>query len=408
MTEAIENRKPSRDSESRHGPPAAKLWLRRLQLSNFRCYGEAILETDARPVVLSGPNGAGKTNLLEAISFLAPGRGLRRARLSEVDRQNGNAAGPWAVAAEVMTEAGPRRLGTGRDGTAEAEGARERRLVKLDGEFARSQQSLGEVVSLVWLTPQMDGLFRDGAAGRRRFLDRLVYGFDPGHAGRLTAYEHALRERARLLKSGAGDAAWLDALEESMAGRAVALAAARLAMVARLNEACELSTGPFPKVGLALVGEVEDWLEGLPALDVEERLRARLRDGRPRDAERGGASIGPQHSDLAAQHLDRELPAALCSTGEQKALTVALVLAHARLLTLERGHAPLLLLDEIAAHLDETRRRALFEEILALAAQAWMSGTDASLFAPLAEQAQFVCVADGALSAAGGYDPEIH
>ncbi len=409
MNEAILKGRQILGAESRHVPAA--LWLRRLSLSNFRCYAEAVLEADARPVVLTGPNGAGKTNLLEAISFLAPGRGLRRARLTEVDRrppaESGGAA-PWAVAAEMMTQDGPRQIGTGRDpGTAAAEESalRERRTVKIDGAFVRRQQDLGEIVNLVWLTPQMDGLFRDGASGRRRFFDRLIYGFDPGHAGRLTAYEHALRERARLLKSRAGDAAWLEALEETMAGHAVAIAAARRALVERLNGACAMGVGPFPQVRLALIGDVEAWLAELPALDCEERLRAGLRDSRPSDAESGGAAFGPQRSDVSAEHLGKRLPAPQCSTGEQKALIVAIVLAHARLLTLDRGAAPLLLLDEIAAHLDDVRRAALFEELLALGAQAWLTGTDAALFTPFGDRAQFVQVRDAALAPAAGGAP---
>ncbi len=407
MNEAILKGPQTQGAESRCVPAA--LWLRRLSLSNFRCYAEAVLEADARPVVLTGPNGAGKTNLLEAISFLGPGRGLRRARLTEVDRQRpaeADGPAPWAVAAEVMTQDGPRQIGTGRDpgagAAAEDSALRERRTVKIDGAFVRRQQDLGEIVNLVWLTPQMDGLFRDGASGRRRFFDRLIYGFDPGHAGRLTAYEHALRERARLLKNRAGDGAWLEALEETMAGHAVAIAAARRALVERLNGACAMGVGPFPQVRLALVGDVEAWLAEMPALDCEERLRAGLRDSRPRDAESGGAAFGPQRSDVAAEHLGKRLPAPQCSTGEQKALIVAIVLAHARLQALDRGAAPLLLLDEIAAHLDDVRRAALFEELLALGAQAWLTGTDAALFTPFGDRAQFVQVRDAVLALAAG------
>ncbi len=381
-----------------------RVWLARLALSDFRCYTTAELLADGRPLVLCGPNGAGKTNLLEAISFLAPGRGLRRARLADVARQapdRDNAEnGGWAVAATVMTPDGERQVGTGRETEPRdaANGQRgERRVVKIDGAAARGRQSLSEIFSVVWLTPRMDSLFRDGPSARRRFLDRLVYGFDPAHAGRVAAYEQSLRERARLLKMGRAEDAWLAALEDGMARHGVAIAAARRTLVARLSAACEERQGVFPVPGLTLDGEVEDWLRDGPALGAEDRLRERLAAARARDAETGGASLGPHRADLAVRHLGRGMPAELCSTGEQKALLVSIVLAHTRLLTLERGGPPLLLLDEIAAHLDATRRGALYDEILALGVQAWMTGTEAAVFAPLGGAAQFVRVENAAL-----------
>lgn len=385
------------------------MWLSRLMVTRFRNYAQAELSLDAAPVVLTGPNGAGKTNLLEAISFLSPGRGLRRARLSEIDRAGPGAEAsdvlPWAVAATAMTPEGPRDLGSGRDpgpgGETQNGLARERRVVKVDGVPARGQQALAEVLAVVWLTPQMDGLFRESAGGRRRFLDRLVYGFDPEHSVRCNAYEHALRERARLLKTGRGDAAWLASLEDSMAARGVAIAAARLEMVERLQQACDSAEGPFPKVDLGLDGAVEGWLRGGPALAAEDQLRDGLAAGRRQDAESGGASLGPHRSDLLATHQAKGVAAGLCSTGEQKALLIAILMAYARLLTLERGAAPLLLLDEVAAHLDAARRAALYEEILGLEVQAWLTGTDAADFAGLEGRAQFYTVDDGTLEPAG-------
>ncbi|HMA16753.1 MAG TPA: DNA replication/repair protein RecF [Kiloniellaceae bacterium] len=376
------------------------IWLRRLLVTQFRSYAQAELRLAPSPVVLVGPNGAGKTNLLEAISLLSPGRGLRRARLGEIDRRRPGEAAvaqPWAVAATVMTPDGPRDLGSGRDPAQQDNGARERRLVKVDGDLARGQQALAEILSVVWLTPQMDGLFREGASGRRRFLDRLVYGFDPEHSARCNAYDHALRERARLLKAGQADAAWLASLEESMATRGVAIAAARLAMVERLQRACAEADGPFPKADLSLEGAVEDWLREGPALAAEDRLRDGLARSRRQDADSGGAGLGPHRSDLVARHAVKAMAAEFCSTGEQKALLIAVLLAHARLLTLERGSAPLLLLDEVAAHLDAARRAALYAEILDLGAQAWLTGTDAADFEGLAGQAQFFAVHDGAV-----------
>jgi DNA replication and repair protein RecF len=253
---------------------------------------------------------------------------------------------------------------------------------------------LAEHVAVIWLTPAMDRLFVESSSGRRRFLDRLVFGFDPAHAGRLSRYEHTLRERARLLREGRFDQGWLSGLEDQMATTGVAVAAARREVIQRLRAACDRAVGPFPGADLAVAGAVEDWLDQGPALDAEDSLRRNLRDNRRRDAESGGATVGPHKSDLAVRHAAKDMPAALCSTGEQKALLIAIVLANARLLAAERGAAPLLLLDEVAAHLDPDRREALFGEILALGAQAWMTGTDASVFAPLAQEAARVFVDD--------------
>ncbi len=391
-TDAMQ-RPPGSDAFSGTAP----LSVARLTLSDFRCYAFQRLECGPEPVVLSGPNGSGKTNLLEALSFLVPGRGLRQAALAEPARLGGR--GGWAVAARLRTPTGGVDLGTGLERLPDG---RERRLVRIDGAPARGQAALAEVVSAVWLTPQMDRLFQDGPGGRRRFLDRLVFGFDPAHAGRLSAYEHALRERGRLLREQAegrpADDVWLTGLEDTLAARGVSIAAARRDMVERLNDACALASGPFPRADLAAVGDLESWLAEGPALDAEERLREALRASRRDDAERGATRIGPHRSDLRVRHSGKNLDAAQCSTGEQKALLVAVVMADARMRALERGASPLLLLDEIGAHLDESRRRALFEELLALGAQAWMTGTDPLLFAPLAGRARFFHVEDGAVT----------
>ena len=377
------------------GSQAPALWLRRLMVSRFRSYEDLAVDVDARPVVLTGPNGAGKTNLLEAISLLGPGRGLRAARLGELERRDGpdNSAGQassgWAVAAEVETADGAVTLGTGTQGL--VSGSRERRLVKVDGKPARGQAALGAVLRLVWLTPQMDGLLREAAGERRRFLDRLVAAFDPEHSGRLYAYEHALRERSRLLKAGEGDGAWYATLEDTMARYGVAIAAGRRVLTARLNQAA-LASACFPSAILDLDCGVDRLLAGRPALTVEDGIRARLAELRAQDAENGGATVGPHRADLWVTHRAKNMPAALCSTGEQKALLIALLLAHARLLTIECGLAPVLLLDEVAAHLDGERRKALFSELLQLGAQAWMTGTDGEVFRTLGEAAQFFCL----------------
>ena len=359
----------------------------RLALTDFRCYRTLKLETEGRPVVLTGPNGAGKTNLLEALSFLAPGRGLRRARLNEIGRRDG--PGAWAIAATVATPDGPIAIGTGLETGEDGE----RRVVHIDGAAQRGQAGLSEIVAAVWFAPEMGRLSGDVPGEPRRFLDRMVFAFDPAHAGRLQRYDRALRERARILadarESGAtADPAWLDGIEETLAETGIAIAAARADTVARLNAACAEGIGPFPAAQLRAEGEVEAWLAAGPAVEAEDRLRAALADARPRDAETGGASAGPHRSDLAIDYAARGIPAAQCSTGEQKALLLSIILANARLVALARNAPPLLLLDEVASHLDAARRAALFEEICALGAQAWLTGTDEAVFAPLRPHAQ--------------------
>lgn len=384
------------------GPVAVprRLAVRRLTLTRFRNYAYASLDVDRPAVVLTGPNGAGKTNLLEAVSFLAPGRGLRRARLSEVDRVTpagepaaADAPAAWAVSARLEGRLGAVAIGTGRDPDSEGE----RRLVRIDGAPARSQSALGDHVTVSWLTPAMDRLFMDGASGRRRFLDRLVFAFDPEHSTRVNGYEHAWRERGRLIRDGVRDPAWFAALEDTLATSGVAVAAARASLVARLNLTCAATEAPFPAAELALAGTVDRWLAEAPALAVEERLRATLAAGR-----RPGApeAEGPHRSDLAVRHVAKDMPAERCSTGEQKALLVGIVLAHARLQAVDADAAPILLLDEVAAHLDDRRRTALFEAVLALGGQAWLTGTDRQVFDPIADRAQIVEVTDGRLAPA--------
>ena len=363
----------------------------RLRLTDFRSYDSFRFDGDSRPVVLTGPNGAGKTNLLEAVSYLAPGRGLRGARLSDIDRRYGK--GGWAVAATVQTQEGSVDIGTGRDA------GNTRRTVRISNNPAQSQAALAEFVSVVWLTPQMDRLFTDGASARRRFLDRLVYGFDPSHASRVNAYDHAMRERSRLLKAGRRDSAWLSALENAMAEHGVAVAAARLSLCEHLSEISVAADGPFPRARIAAAGVLEDDLRKGPALAAEDRLRAVLAGNRGLDAETGRTTEGAHRSDLAVAHIGKDMPAELCSTGEQKALLIAIVLAHARLLARHNGVIPLLLLDEVAAHLDVERRHALFADILEQGAQAWLTGTDATLFDELSpNDAAFYRVQDASMT----------
>lgn len=383
--------------------------LTHLALTRFRNYRHLALDLDAAPVVLVGANGAGKTNLLEAVSLLGPGSGLSRAKLSEIDfRGPGNQANmAWAVHAKLTTPGGDFALGTGRDPLGPAQIGRDRRLARINGAPARSQADFAEILSVQWLVPAMDRLFDEAASSRRRFLDRLVTGIDPAHAGRVAAYEGALRERARLLRGEVAAAesdlrSWLDGLEGEMAAVAVAIAASRREAVAALNVALSETESPFPRAGLTIAGSVENWLEQGPALAAEEKLKERLAAARMSDAASGVTEWGTHRSDLEVIYLGRTLGgvplrADECSTGEQRALLLSITLAEARLTRSRRGQAPVLLLDEAAAHLDRTRREALFAEILALGLQAWMSGADREPFQPLAGMAQFFEIEDGRL-----------
>lgn len=372
--------------------PPAPLSVGKVSLFYFRNYIDLQLTCAAAPVVLTGANGSGKTNLLEALSMLVPGRGLRRAALAEL--QNQKSDDPWAVAVEMRTAMGPLTIGTGRD-PQETDG--ERRLVHIDGKNMRSQSALAEHVAMAWITPDMDRILAEGAGARRKLLDRLVYGFDPAHRGRVHRYEKALRERLRLLRDGAADAAWLGALEDEMAQTGVSIAAARNHMIRQLAGAIAESDGTFPHAGLALKGIAEEALETQPALPVEDRLRAALARTRGEDAQTGTCAIGPHRSDLLVTYRAKNCPADLCSTGEQKALLVAIMLAYMRILMRSRAMTPLFLLDDIAAHLDEIRRAALYEEILALGVQAWLTGTDVEPFASLLPHAQHWVVGGGSL-----------
>ena len=373
-------------------PPPNICAVTKLSLTDFRGYAGLRLELSTESVVLTGANGAGKTNMLEALSLLSPGRGLRRAKLCEMGRLD--ATSGFAVAARLATRDGCLEVGTGFV-PAGSDGV-ERRQVRIDGVNVSGPQALADIATVTWLTPQMDRLFIESASGRRRFLDRLTYSLDPAHSGRVNAYEKAMRERNRLLKSGDGEPSWFTALEQTMAEWGTAVAAARREMLARLTAAlAEGIEAPFPSAGLRVEGRLENWLDEMPALAVEDRFRALLAESRRLDLAAGITLDGPHRSDLCVHHLDRDMPAALCSTGEQKGLLVAITLAHARLLSARRGLVPMLLLDEIAAHLDRARREALFRLLKMLGAQVWMTGTDRYLFDSIHGEAQFFTVREG-------------
>ena len=363
-------------------------YITSLQLHQFRGYDTANLETiGAGPVVFWGPNGAGKTNILEAVSLLTPGRGIRGAKVSEIQKLgSARSHAPWAVSAAIEGKFGPARLGTGAHPDAE------RRMIRINGADSRTQGDLGEYLSCVWLTPQMDRLFLDAASSRRRFLDRLVFAFDPGHAGRVTRYENAMSQRSKILKeSQYPDPAWLDALEVTMSETGVAIAAARLDLVLRLQASCDAAGKDveffFPRAALRAAGTIEELLSHCPAVEVEDMMKYQLSQSRLQDQQTGGAASGPHKSDFAVTYAERNMPADQCSTGEQKALLIGIILSHARLIAAERGEPPLLLLDEVAAHLDDGRRRGLYDLLLALKAQVWMTGTDRMLFRDIAQHA---------------------
>ncbi|MBZ9739385.1 MULTISPECIES: DNA replication/repair protein RecF [unclassified Mesorhizobium] len=369
----------------------AQTHISKLTLTNFRNYATLAIDVAPGAVVFSGDNGAGKTNLLEAISFLTPGRGLRRAPYVDVAREGGD--GGFALHARLDGADGEVEIGTGISGGDTAEGGRR---VRINGAAARAEDML-EWLRVVWLTPAMDSLFTGPAADRRRFLDRLVLAIDPGHGQRALDYEKAMRGRNRLLTEGSRDAGWFEAIETQMAETGVAIAAARAEMVRLLTAMIDRlpDSGPFPQADIGLSGDLEAEIAAAPAVDVEERFRRALADGRDRDRAAGRTLEGPHRSDLLVRHRPKGMPAELCSTGEQKALLVGIVLSHARLTGEMSGLTPILLLDEIAAHLDAGRRAALFSILEDLNCQAFMTGTDAALFSSLEGRAQFLTVDHG-------------
>jgi DNA replication and repair protein RecF len=379
-------------AETRH-------YIRTLKLTDFRNYARAELRLDARPVVLIGDNGSGKTNLLEAVSLLGPGHGLRGRPYGELCRKEG--AGGFAVAATVVSRADEVEIGTGI-----AAGTREEstgRTVRIAGK-EESAGALAEHVKIVWLIPAMDGLFTGSASERRRFLDRLVLAVDPKMRSPLGRYDRAMRQRNRLFQLREGSRALFEGLEEQMAEAGVAIAAARLDAVGRLVQLIEAmraarGEGPFPFALIALEGRLEAALATSSATEVEDEFRAALGEGRERDRAAARALEGPHLSDLIVSHGPKSIPAQHCSSGEQKALLVGLILAKAELIREIEGASPLVLLDEVSAHLDQARREALFGEISRLGGQAWMTGTDRDLFAPLAQDAQIFAVNQGKIRA---------
>lgn len=387
-----------------------KSGVTRLTLTDFRNYQFLRINAELAPIIITGENGSGKTNILEAISFLTPGRGLRGARLSDIKRIVPNsfndeyqpteiATHNWAVSAEVQNGEDRIEIGTAVEKSAreiETEDGRsfERRIVKIDGNKITSQAELGKYISAIWLTPQMDRLFRGGSQPRRGFLDRLVYAFDMEHAKRTANFEHYYKEWYRLLKEGKHDNHWLSTLEENMASTGVAIAAARREQIARLNTFIEHEPdGAFPSVRLELDGIIEKMLDKLPAIEVEDFYSQRLKSQRKNIMYNDNID-GVNRTDFKVFYRKKAMPAEMCSTGEQKSLLISIILAQSECQSLHKGFAPVLLLDEIVAHLDDVKREALLDKIRELKVQAWITSTDANLFKSMKNEAQFLEVKD--------------
>jgi DNA replication and repair protein RecF len=356
---------------------ATPVALNRLTLTDFRNYARLDLAFANSLVAFVGDNGMGKTNILEAISFLTAGRGLRRAPLPEISRTSG--PGDWTVSATLVIDDLETRIGTGYSASEPG------RRVRIDGEDVKSSERLLEYIRVLWLVPAMDGLFTGPAGDRRRFLDRLTLSLDPQHGRRVANFEKALRQRNRLLEQGGTDD-FLTAVEQQVAELGTAVSIARQETVSLLGETLRIQAEsglPFPSARLALAGAFEAETTGLSASDREDRYQLLLREGRARDRAAGRTLMGPNLSDLEVSHIAKEMPASRSSTGEQKALLIGLILAHADLTASISGMTPILLLDEVAAHLDPGRRRALFDRLLAIGTQVFMTGTDEALFADL-------------------------
>ena len=395
MTSVLPKIKPVVALEVDNANASKRSWLSRLKLDHFRNYQQADLTIHAGQLVILGDNGAGKTNLLEAVSLLAPGRGMRRSRTEHLayrasgfeiacgiaDNDDADRL-DWAVAATLENEDGTVQIGTGVPPLAK----QGNRIMRLEG-VTVSQADLGSRLAVSWLTPQMDGIFLDSPAARRRFIDRLVIAFDPAHIGRMSRYEKALRQRAHLLTEQRGDDSWFSALESILAETAVAVTAARQSLIKALNQEAACGWFGFPGVELLLGGDTENWLSDMPALAVEDQLMLAARKARLNG---DLAMPGPHASEFQALHLASQVPANRASTGQQKAMLIAVILAHARLQDRRLGRVPVMLFDDVAAHLDAKRRSALFDAVQSLGGQCWYSGTDDGQFKELSKTAQFV------------------
>lgn len=358
-----------------------------VKLSNFRSYESAeINSTEGLPVVITGKNGAGKTNILEAVSLLSAGKGIRSAKYEELQNRYSNQ--PWAIYANVQTaENIYAKIGTGAEKSNFPENRRNQRTIRINGENAKSQSALNDYVITVWLTPQMDRIMYDGSASRRKFFDKMISTIDPAHSGRIQKYENAMSQRSRLLKNNEGDDIWLKALECRMSESAIAIAAARndyaLRLQQAINNADSSEIDHFPKSLIDPCGDIEKSLQKKSAIEVEEEFKKTLISNRKADSITGGSASGIHKSDWSIIYKNKNMPAEQCSTGEQKSMLIGIVLAHARLIKAEKAITPILLMDEIAAHLDHEKRSALFNTLLNMQMQFFITGTDESIFSEL-------------------------
>lgn len=378
--------------ESAGDSPTRPLYLSRLSLQFFRNYTHTTLELNEKPVMITGHNGAGKTNILEAVSFLTAGKGLRKASLETIDQQNTSHNG-WSVHGILQKNNREYRIGTGRDT------ATNKRKIHLDGDEIK-QSELADITTIIWLTPQMDGIFLSSNSERRRFLDRMVYHFDPEHAKRINRYEHYIRERMQCLHQQA-DNHWIQIIEQHIAELSIAIAVARNETIARIQLSLEKATTIFPKATLIMEGEIEQALlkQAIKALDLEEHIMQQLLLNRSSDRLRNRTQYGVHKSTLRTLYNAKNMHAEYCSTGEQKALLLSIILAEVRAHCLFRHTVPIVLLDEVIAHLDEDFRQALFEEILQLQSQCWMTGTDANIFSSVASKVQSLHVEHSGITA---------
>ena len=380
-----------------------KSGVSRLTLTDFRNYAYLRINADLCPIILTGENGSGKTNILEAISFLTPGRGLRGARLADIKRispalVSSEYTAPtdalnWAVSGVIKKNNEEYTLGTGAQKnqreTEDEIRTFERRIVQIDGQKVSSQAELGKYLCAIWITPQMDRLFLGGTQPRRSFLDRIVYAFDVEHAKRIANFEHLYKQWYQLLKSGSNDNSWLVSLEEEMGCLGVAIAAARRELVARLNTFIEKEPDDvFPNIMLELDGTIEKMLDKMAAVDVEDFYISNFKKSR-RSVVTNDYVDGINRTDFKVYYKKKHMPAELCSTGEQKSLLISIILAQTKCQILDKGFAPVLLLDEVTTHLDDTKRDALLHKIKDLKLQAWITSTESKIFDVLKNDAQF-------------------
>lgn len=356
-------------------------------LKNFRNYSSAQCEVSATVIVITGSNGIGKTNILEAISMLIPGKGLRKSSILEIENTESNA--PWVVSASVEYGNAKYHIGTGRDQQ------NDKRIVKINGEVLKAQSKLAEYCSILYLTPEMDRIFTESRSERRGFMDQLATNFDPEHARRMAIYNYALKARKKLLENSNADPDWITVLERRMAEQGVAIAASRLEKLEWTKDAIDQGISNFPKAILSLEGEVEGWVEKMPAIQAENLFKETLQNNRKLDRETGRTHTGIHRTDFIVYHREKNQDISICSTGEKKALLLAIILANARAKGVCSLGIPILLLDEVVAHLDDRRRSSLADEILSLNAQCWMTGTDKTLFDPFQRSVQHLTVKNG-------------